>query len=34
MSVIDACRNEYWGFEIEKLAQYKASGPQYIIKSF
>ena len=34
MSAKNACRNEYRGFEIEQLAQYKASEPQYIIKSF
>ena len=34
MSAKNACRNEYRGFEIEQLAQYKESGPQYIIKSF
>ena len=34
MSAIDAYRNEYGGFEILQLAQYKEFGPQYIIKSF
>ena len=34
MSAIEDCRNEYWGFEIWQLAQYKESGLQYIIKSF
>ena len=34
MSAIDACRNEYLGFQIWQLVQYKESGPQYIIKSF
>ena len=34
MSAKNACRNEYRGFEIEQLAQYKESGPKYIIKSF
>ena len=32
-TAIEACRNEYWGFEIQKLAQYKEAGPKYKNKS-